>query len=238
MKGLLIQHDCYSFGGVIREQLEQRGVIFDEFLVVEDFTNPVSYKPFPDPGDYDLVVAMGSPWSFYDDDLIGTWIGREVEFVKKADEVGVPFFGICFGAQVLAAALGGSVQLAPVSELGWYQVMTAEPEAVAEGPWMQWHKDGFTPPAEAEILAKSPAGVQAMRIRNHFGVQFHPEMTNSIVESWIRMGGDHELKKNGVAPEDLIAATATSSEVSRPNALRLADYFLDECAKLGQVAGA
>jgi len=129
--------------------------------------------------------------------------------------------------------MGGSVQLAPEGELGWNQVMTAVPDIVAEGPWMQWHKDAFTPPADAEILAKSPAGVQAIRVRNHLGVQFHPELTPAIVESWITAGGDHELMENGVVPDDLIAETAVKSEQARANAVRLADYFLEDCAGLG-----
>lgn len=222
-------HDCCSLGGIIRERLEERGVEFDEFLVVDDFENPISDKAFPDPSGYDLIVATGAPWSFCDEKTIGTWIHREVEFLKRVDTAGVPFFGICFGAQALSASFGGTVEKAPVTEIGWHHVMTAVPDVVAEGPWMQWHVDGFTAPPGAEVLAKSPAGVQAIRIHNHFAVQFHPEMTPELLDLWINAGGDRELAEAGVSSEALVAETKVKSELARPNSRHLADYFLDTC---------
>ena len=64
---------------------------------------------FPDPLSYDAIVPMGAAWSVYDRDRIGTWIEDELGFLRRAHGAGVPVLGICFGAQALAAALGGKV---------------------------------------------------------------------------------------------------------------------------------
>src|SRR5690606_9283751 len=105
MRALVISHDPSEVAGRVGLRLEQHGYRLDVFTVCDDADDPVSHRPFPGPDRYDLVVAMGAPWSVYDTATIGTWIGRERDFVRAVHDRGVPYLGICFGAQVLAAAL-------------------------------------------------------------------------------------------------------------------------------------
>src|ERR1700722_11026054 len=65
----------------------------------------------PDPADYAFAVALGSDASLAD--AWPEWVANEVEWLRAAHMLGVPVLGICFGAQALAVALGGSVRRAP-----------------------------------------------------------------------------------------------------------------------------
>ena len=61
----------------------------------------------PGAGSFDLLVVMGSIESATDDGV--PWIGPERALVAAAVDGGVPVLGVCFGGQLLAQVLGGTV---------------------------------------------------------------------------------------------------------------------------------
>jgi GMP synthase (glutamine-hydrolysing) len=99
-------------------------------------------------------------------------------------ELGVPVLGICYGMQLMAQALGGSVEPTGVSEFGRTDVKV-EKGALFHGlpsaqvAWMS-HRDSVTaPPAGARVVAGSPSTPIAAfedPERGLYGVQFHPEV--------------------------------------------------------------
>lgn len=228
MRALVISHDPSEVAGRVGLRLEQHGYRLEVLTVCEDTDRPVSHTPFPDPGRYDLVVAMGAPWSVYDSATIGTWIGRECTFVREVHERGVPYLGICFGAQVLSAALGGTVEPAPRPELGWVSVDTDDPDVVATGPWFQWHQDRFSVPAGAKEIARNDVGPQAFRMGRSLGVQFHPEVDAALLRSWLPADAplDPLFDQLGVDPESVIEQAAGEAERARRDTERLVDAFL------------
>lgn len=157
-------------------------------------------ESWPSPTTGVAVVAMGSDLSVHASP--DAWIGREVAFLRAAHDAGVPVLGVCFGAQVLAAALGGSVSRATRPEIGWIDVEGAEPEA---GRWFAWHEDVIAPPPGAEVRGRTATGCQAFVTGRSAGVQFHPEVTPAIVEDWLRTGrGDldtHRIDADAVLRE-------------------------------------
>ncbi len=231
MRALIIVHDPGSQSTLVGERLTHHGVELVE-LVVATFEDPSSDVVFPDPTDFDLIVPMGAIWSVYDNDTIGTWIGRELEFLRAADASGVPVLGICFGFQALASALGGSTVPAETPQVGWYAIESDVPEAIAEGPWMEWHYDRSEPPADAEILASDATCVQAFRLRANLGVQFHPEVDLAHVQRWLDGGGHELLALEGRSADDLLADTANNWPVTKAKTFRLVDWFLSEVAGL------
>jgi GMP synthase-like glutamine amidotransferase len=142
----------------------------------------------PRPGSFDLLVVMGSIESVYNSAV--PWIEPERHVVARAVDNEVPVLGVCFGAQLLAQVLGGTVGPAASLELGWTTVQTADPERIGAGPWLNWHEDAFTCPPGAELLATSDIAPQAYIQGIHTGVQFHPEVTADVVEAWIHEARD------------------------------------------------
>lgn len=132
----------------------------------------------------DLVVLLGSPHGVYDTHI--PWIAAQREIVRRLAEAGRPILGICFGAQMLAAATGGDA--APIGAGRAFLGVFCNEEAAApvwRGPFLRWHGDHITPPPGAEVLARDRGTVQVFRQANRLGVQFHPEATPEIVAGWV-----------------------------------------------------
>src|SRR5262245_65851453 len=82
-------------------------------------------EPLPDWREFDLIVAMGGPMSVDDDERL-PWLSDEKRLIHDAVRAGVPFFGACLGAQLLAAGLGGRVYEGPRPEVGFLSVDPTE----------------------------------------------------------------------------------------------------------------
>src|ERR1700691_2912217 len=188
---------------------------------------------FPDPSGYDAIVAFGAGWAVYDEAAVGTWIHDEIAFTRQAVAAGVPVLGICFGGQMLAAALGGSVARAPSPEIGWYSIDSSDPGLIDPGPWFQWHSDRFTVPAGARTLARTGLADQAFLSGRALGLQFHPELTSSVLTTWIYGDGDGgaaELIAQGIDVDDLMARTRALEGEAAPRAHELVRRFVHDVA--------
>ena len=225
-RALVIEHDESGPSAGVGERLVEHGYQLDVFRVLDDQTDPVCTKAYPDATSYDVLVVTGSPWSVTDTDSIGSWIGREIEMVRTAHDAGVAVLGLCFGGQVLSTALGGEVRRVDTPEFGWHEVDTDLPDAIAPGPWFEWHYDGFTVPDGATEIARTAVSPQAFRIGRSVGTQFHPEITAEIVNLWISMDG-RALRAHGVDPAVMAARTADEVVANRARSDVLVDWFLD-----------
>jgi GMP synthase-like glutamine amidotransferase len=159
--------------GLLGEWADRRG---DELEVV----TPPDVAQWPDPRGAAAVVALGADASVHASR--DPWVAAQLDYLAGAHGAGVPVLGICFGAQALAAALGGSVRRAAETEIGWIDV---EGEDGYAGRWFTWHEDVFAPPPGATQLAIAASGVQAFSVGASVGVQFHPEVTTAIVDGWL-----------------------------------------------------
>lgn len=137
-----------------------------------------------EPGSYDLAIVLGSDDSAYDDSV--PWVAEEFAYVRRAIESDVPVLGICFGAQMLARALGSEVRKADTPEVGWKSMTRADAAAwIPPGPWLTWHQDTFDWPPDATALAWTDEAPQAFSQGRHLGIQFHPEVNADIIEEWL-----------------------------------------------------
>lgn len=178
--------------------------------------------------DVELVLTLGSEWNVYRTETAEP-VDAEAELVRRIVDRRIPLFAICFGAQVLSHALGGCVERSPSPEIGWLDIELDEP-VVASGPWMEWHDDTFTVPEGFTELARTASGPQLIVGDRTLGTQFHPEVTETMIDRWLRSGGAEQLRDRGGDPDELRAATRSNVAVSRPNADDLVDWFLGKIA--------
>ena len=175
----------------------------------------------PDPAGHSFVVSLGSEQSA--NDTKAAWVPREIETLRQAVAGDVPVLGICFGGQALSLALGGGCDVLGRAEIGWMAIHSDD-EAVAEGPWLQYHFEQLRVPPGASELARSPAGPAAFRLGRHVGVQFHPEVDARLVDRWART--DPKLAQTGVTPQELAAQSAAYADAALPQAYALFDGWL------------
>lgn len=232
MKALFIQQDHASPTGPVGEAFVDRGYDITEFLVVppHHFHDPKVTVDLPTPTDFDVVVPMGAPWSVYDDETVGMWVHDEITFLRAAHDCGVPVLGICFGAQALAAALGGAVIPATEYEIGWTVVDSDRPDVVPPGPWFQWHGDRWVLPEGIRAFARTARAEQAFSCGRSLGVQFHPELTPTMLDGWLVNGGEAHARALGVDPDALRRATDAEAPAADARARGLVNAFLDHVA--------
>jgi GMP synthase-like glutamine amidotransferase len=209
--GVVVQTQDDAPAGLVGEWAAGRGLELEVARVDRG-------EPLPDPRERSFAVVLGSVASVATGEV--PWVRDVVDWLREADAAGTPVLGICFGAQALAAALGGRVRRLPEPEIGWVRVESADTDLIAPGPWMTWHEDGIDLPPLAYELARNRFGVQAFCHCRHLAVQFHPEASARIAADWI--GGDAPPQVDRAA---LLQATAEHAGPAAEAAARLFDGF-------------
>jgi GMP synthase-like glutamine amidotransferase len=236
MKALFIQHDHVSPIGPVGDRLAERGFEIETRLVVsqENFETPNVPFEFPNIDNYDLIVPLGSPWGAWDDACIGNWLQPELAWIKNAVLTNKPVLGICFGGQLIARALGGSVARSPKSEIGWTYIHSDDQSLVSNGPWFQFHYDRWNLPEGMGIkeIARNPVSSQAFIVNKSLGLQFHPELDSKALDGWLNWGGAKKVSEDGQDPDAMMAQTIAEDNAARQRTYALVDNFLQKVAKL------
>lgn len=161
-----------------------------------DWCYPMEGEPLPDPEDYRAAIIFGSRDSVNDPE---PWIKAELDWAERCLKINCAYLGICFGGQVLAKVLGAEVAKHEdnLTEVGFTEIapnQQAEDCASMPSKLFQWHKEGFDLPADSTLLCSSERYPnQAFRYKNnYYGLQFHPEVTQSVIGSWLSTNDDYE----------------------------------------------
>ena len=185
----------------------------------------------------DLLVVLGGPMGVYEQDRY-PWIAQELVLIRQRLDAGKPTLGICFGAQLMAAALGARVYAGSAGkEIGFYPLtLSADGQdsplhhlAEGDSQMFHWHGDTFDLPQGARLLASSERYPnQAFAVDRHgLGLQCHPELQPGRIGEWLT-GHAAELRAAGIDPESLRAnAEQYGPEMSRRGQQALAAW-LDE----------
>jgi GMP synthase-like glutamine amidotransferase len=224
MRVIVVRHHAIDDPGFIADAFRARGAE----RVVHQFPKDGA---LPGLAGVDHIVVLGAAWSVYEERISG-WIGAELDWLRAADAAGIPVLGICFGAQALTAALGGEVEAAPRSEVGWTIVETLDPDLIEPGPWLEFHHDRCLMPPGARLLARNELCVQAFTIGPHLAVQFHPEVDAAQVSRWLADGGKAEAERAGQDPGALLA----QSESEEQQAALRADRLVAAALRLARAA--
>ncbi len=129
--------------------------------------------------DPQAIVLSGGPASVYADGA--------PQLDPALFDLGIPVFGICYGFQAMARALGGTVARTGTSEYGRTEmnVLGGELHSGLPGSQPVWmsHGDAVTAAPEGFDVVAASAGAPVAafedRTRRLAGVQYHPEVMHS-----------------------------------------------------------
>jgi GMP synthase (glutamine-hydrolysing) len=163
------------------------GSIFQgEYAVVD-----VRTEDPPDPLGAAMFVITGSSANVPTRE---PWMLRTEAWLREVVALGTPTFGICFGHQILAQALGGEVQRNPRGrEIGTMTIERTSSDPIFEGLPAAFeanvtHVDSVVRlPKGAQILARTAReDYHAIRFTETcYGVQFHPEIDADVMRGYI-----------------------------------------------------
>lgn len=219
-------HNASETIGLIGDTLKSLNLPFKDVHLYEG-------DGFPrDTSDLEGLVLMGGPMSV-NEVTEYPFLVPEIQLIEKVLSEGKPVLGVCLGSQLIAKALGAKVYKHTVREVGWHPIHLTKQGAAdpcfqkikTNTPVFHWHGETFDLPKDAVHLAASArCENQAFRWgKNTYGLQFHVEVTPSIVREWCASSDGREYAAS--AKEDaakIVDATQKSCRNLRP----LADDFL------------
>ena len=199
-------------------------------------------ESLPDPATLQGAIVTGSAFGAYDSP---PWMNPLREFIRSAYKKGLPMLGICFGHQIIADALGGTVTK---SEKGWsigrhvYRLEQCpecflggadEPDQLAIAAS---HQDQVVvPPPDARVFLSSDFTPNAGLIYNNgrvMSLQPHPEFEIAYSKAIC------ELRRNNPLEDEAVDQAVSSLDRPLDNsrvARALARFFLT--ANSGSSAG-
>ena len=229
MNVLSVVHGGNARAGVFADVMRERGHTLEEWSLAWGTAPP---RPVDS---YDAVLVFGGAMHADQDDR-HPWLREETLFIQRILDLHQPVLGVCLGAQLLARAANAAVMPAPEPEIGWHHVEltpAAEYDPVLsvlprQFCAFQWHRYTHALPAGAIELARSSLCTQAFRLGEvAWGVQFHPEVTEEQIRSWLADDEDPPPAVNSIAAE-LPERIGEWNDLGR----RLCGAFLDAAARV------
>lgn len=228
---LVIQHVRCEPPATYEDVLTDYGLTLHRVLIDEG-------EALPDLHRFAAMIVMGGPMGALDDHAF-PWLKSERAYISEAIALGMPYWGVCLGAQLLAASLGADVYAGPVPEVGKGSVRLS-PGALndpvfgnlaADFSVFQWHADTFDLPTDARRLASSEQFAnQAFAVDSAYGVQFHVEVGPELAIQWSEIPAYREALDQiygGDGMEAVIADLADLADDIRQVAVTIFSAWLD-----------
>ena len=182
-----------------------------ERIYRQDLVAPVPFPPA------DLLINMGSLSSVASGHTQApSWL--EIDMVKDWTSQGNNYIGLCFGAQVLAVALGGHVTRQAAVHKGVEEIDF--PGSDQRGPWVRWHEDFISDAPGAIIDSEVSDAILIFHNGNAWGVQPHVELTPETLE---RMAIGIQIPTEDYAP--LVSQLGANAASARAATLALLDHI-------------
>ncbi len=189
------------------------GIASSQTKVIHVYNN----ENFPNYEEIAGIIITGSPAMVTEGH---SWCQKTQQWLKQFVNSSLPILGVCYGHQLLAKVLGGSVQWnSNGREIGQVEVLLTEDAYndklfadlvnCSNSPikLQATHQQAVTYlPEKVKILGQTQLDAHhCFCYNNHiWGMQFHPEFTPEIIKDYIKLRYD-EVKKEGLNPDQLIA---------------------------------
>jgi len=173
---------------------------------------PYTGETLPQPKSYAGVVISGSH-AFVTD--LEPWSKKVADWIPDVITAEIPLLGICYGHQLMALALGGTVGSSPVGiEMGTVDLKLtrfADNDPLFNGlngslkAHVSHAQSALTLPPDAVILAYNQAEPHhAFAIgQSAWGLQFHPEFDADIMRTYVAEFSP-QLKNYGYDPNTIL----------------------------------
>jgi GMP synthase (glutamine-hydrolysing) len=189
---LTIVHEDDAGPGVFVPVAAERGAELVEWA-------PPKHPPPADALDgYASVVVLGAA-AHPDEEDEHPWLRDVKRLIADLLERRVPVLGVCLGAELLAEVTGGDVVQDPAPHVGWAETVLTE--AGRNDPVLgalperfvcfQWHSYRSELPPGGSPLALDGSQLDAFRIGDAWGIQFHAEVTPMTIGEWLDQLEDH-----------------------------------------------
>ena len=182
---LVLQHVACEPPAAYEDELLERGLSLERVQLDRG-------DRLPDWRRFAAIIAMGGPMGAYDDDG-HPWLKSEKRLISDAVRSGKPYWGVCLGAQLLAASLGARVAPGPSPEIGIEQITlsdgAADDPVFAGAPpvfeALSWHGDTYElPPGAVRLAGSEQYEQQAFVSDRAYALQFHLEVTAELASTW------------------------------------------------------
>jgi GMP synthase-like glutamine amidotransferase len=202
----ILQHVSFEVPGYLEEWIRNKNLPLS-------FTKMFEKDQFPAHNEYDVLIVLGGPMGVNDEDAY-PWLKAEKIFISEAIALDKKILGICLGSQLLACVLGAKVYPNKYKEIGFFPVSKSINESpVFDGipdttVVFQWHGDTFDLPRDAIRLASSATCLNQAFLwkKNVLGLQFHWEITKTLIQSLIQHGNHELIEKPYIQSEKEIVA--------------------------------
>ena len=170
-----------DFGGQYNQLIARRVRECGVYCEVKPYTTPIAELKAMDPIGF---IFTGGPNSVYED---------AAPHVDPAIfELGIPVLGICYGCQLMAYSLGGTVAAATEATAREYGKTLTEFDTdcsifqglpassvtwMSHGDYISQVPDGFAVTAKTAVC---PTAAMACPEKKLYGVQFHPEVQHTV----------------------------------------------------------
>lgn len=193
---VILQHEAAQGPGVLLDHLQQRGMAYVVIDPCSQGSAPVRAR------DYSGIVVLGSNHCA-NEQL--RWMEEERCLLQNALACDVPVLGHCFGAQMLARAMGARVWRNPCPNIGWSRVWvtpSAQQQMAlpAQATIFHWHYDTFEIPRGATRTMYGAYCLNKGFVHGpHWAFQGHLEVTEQGIRDWCDQGHGELLQAQGPA---------------------------------------
>jgi len=187
-------------------------------------------EPLPRPEDVAGAIITGSAAMVTDR---ATWSERTAGWIRNAMDDALPLFGICYGHQLMAHALGGCVDYLPGGREIGTEVISLSPDVGDDRATAGLPSSFRAHTTHEQSVMEIPAGAMVLASSerdphhwlrygpNALSTQFHPEFSADVMRAYIRRK-HADMEREGCDVRRVFAAVAAT-----PLARRLLWQFAD-----------